>query len=223
MVRTWRLDTESTSRYWDWSGGVYLSHFDVHSSWMAPPVAPVRPHELLPEFGFYYMTLSTPWITGVLSPKPPQRAKWRYYYRLTLAWTTSQHWLLKNAWKLNPKIKLNRRKKNQKTKTKPHSGVFITFPLLLTSSTPLLVHDFAPNSSSFPTNLNTSHHISLSHFGFTFCISCSESYITYLLLLMWWCLRPLFTALHFSFCFPQAPCLEKHLFTSSPNNCSFLQ
>jgi len=29
------------------------------------------------------------------------------------------------------------------------------------------------------------------------CVSCSESYITYLLLLMWWCLRPLFTALHF--------------------------
>lgn len=35
-----------------------------------------------------------------------------------------------------------------------NSGVFITFPLLLTSSPPPLNHDFAPNSSSFLTIIN---------------------------------------------------------------------
>lgn len=137
---------------------------------MDPPVTPVRLRMSCCRSLVAITTPSTSWITGVLSPKPPQRAKWRYCYRLTSAWTTSQHWLLKNAWKLNSEIKLNRKKKSLVANYTvvpwlPSSGVFITFPLLLTSSPPLSNHEFAPNSSSFPTILNTSHQFSLSHFG----------------------------------------------------------
>lgn len=104
------------------------------------------------------------------------------------AWTTSQQCFLKNVWKRDPENKLNRKKKKSLIGSwrvvpwLPNSGVFITFPLLLTSSPLLLNHDFTPNSSSFPTLLNISHHFSLSHFGFMLWVSCSECYITYLLL-----------------------------------------
>ena len=130
--------------------------------------------------------------------------------------------VIKKCLKTQPCHQTKQEKKNHSL---PAVQLYLgSFPLLLTSSPPLLNHDTAPNLSSFPTILNRSHHFSLSHFGFMLCVSCSESYITYLLVLMWWCLRPLFTpALHFSFSFSQASCLEKYLFLPFPNNYSFLQ
>lgn len=195
MVKAWRCNTESTCRYLDWSGAGRSFPLWCTQELNGPTCE--TQYKLLQEFGCYYVTLSTPWITGILPPQPPQCAKWRYCCWLTSVWTTSQHWLLKNSWKLNPEIKLNRKKVTLPA-IQLHLGsltrVFINFPLLLTSFPPLLSHDFSPNSSSFPTILSASHHLSLSHFGFTLCISCSECYKTYLLLFMWWCSRPLVTA-----------------------------
>lgn len=177
MVKAWRLNTEKYLQV------LWLKHTLMHTGaeWthLWDSVEVVAGVWLLLHHPFY--TLNN------CPSKPPLCAKWRYYYWLTSVWTTSQHWLLKKSWKLNPEIKLNRKKKSLIASyiVAPwlfNSEVFINFPLLLTSSPPLLNHDFSPNSSSFPTILNTSHHLFSSHFGFTLCISCSERYITHLLL-----------------------------------------